>query len=222
MTGTHVQSWVAGYARALEEGTSFNLSSKLMNEGFAEMLAREGIDPESLNPFEESARQVAFARKELVKLPLSTIAKAWLHGVVLNIAAPALAVDPRIRKFNRKSYIDSTGITLVERARNFVSNNDSTYVLWLSIGLASGSAALALQFWGWLLLCRWQPILAVIATLSILYFLLVNGPVASPKYRLPFEPILIVFQAVAIVWLATWLRGRIAERHATDRYHVPC
>ena len=65
MTGTHAQNWIAGYARALEEGTSFNSASKRMNDGFAETLKRDGIDPDSLNSFEESARQLAFAKEEL-------------------------------------------------------------------------------------------------------------------------------------------------------------
>ena len=214
MTGTHVQNWVVGYVRALEEGTSFNANSKLMNATFAEMLARENIDPDSLNPFEESARRIAFAKVQLKEVPFTTIARAWLYGAVLNIAAPALVVEPRIRKFNRNSFVNSSGVTLAERVGSFVSTNNSTYVFWLVFGLATGGVAVLLQFCGWMLLCRWRPVLAVFATLSILYFLLINGPVASPKYRLPFEPILIILQAVAIIELVSRMRRLSSERSA--------
>ena len=33
-------------------------------------------------------------------------------------------------------------------------------------------------------------------------FLLVTGPVTSPKYRMPMEPILVLLQAIAFVCLA--------------------
>jgi hypothetical protein len=41
------------------------------------------------------------------------------------------------------------------------------------------------------------------------YFLLLNGPVATPKYRLPMEPVLIVLAAIPL--------ARIAERFLPRR-----
>jgi len=32
----------------------------------------------------------------------------------------------------------------------------------------------------------------------ILYFLIINGPIGSAKYRIPFEPILIIYLAFSI------------------------
>jgi hypothetical protein len=34
------------------------------------------------------------------------------------------------------------------------------------------------------------------------YFLVLNGPVASPRYRLPLEPVLLVLAAVPLARLA--------------------
>jgi hypothetical protein len=41
------------------------------------------------------------------------------------------------------------------------------------------------------------------------YFLLLNGPVATAKYRLPMEPVLIVLAAIPL--------ARIVERHCPVR-----
>jgi hypothetical protein len=39
------------------------------------------------------------------------------------------------------------------------------------------------------------------------YFVLFNGPVIGPKYRLPMEPVLIVLAAISLAWLAKiWRR----------------
>lgn len=204
MAGTHTQGWVVGYAQAIDKGTSFSSNSKILNEEFADILASENIDPESLTPFEESSRRTTFAKEKLMEMPASVLVRAWFHGVIINIAAPALLVDPRIRAFNSKSFIETLGFTTVERVINFIVNNDSRYIFWIIFGLSVGVIALALQIWGWLLVCRWKPIWAMFSTSTILYFLLINGPVASPKYRLPFEPILIIFQAIAIIGITSY------------------
>jgi hypothetical protein len=51
------------------------------------------------------------------------------------------------------------------------------------------------------MLARTMPWAAVFAFGVVAYFLLVNGPVASPKYRLPMEPVLIVLAAIPLARL---------------------
>jgi hypothetical protein len=46
-----------------------------------------------------------------------------------------------------------------------------------------------------------RPWAAVFAAGVVGYFLLLNGPVATAKYRLPMEPVLIVLAAIP---LARW------------------
>jgi hypothetical protein len=46
----------------------------------------------------------------------------------------------------------------------------------------------------------------LVAAGGVLYFLLISGPIVSPKYRLPFEPGLIILQAMALVDLWPWLK----------------
>jgi len=40
---------------------------------------------------------------------------------------------------------------------------------------------------------------------TILYFLIINGPIGSAKYRIPFEPILIIYLAFSIAALKNYL-----------------
>jgi hypothetical protein len=51
----------------------------------------------------------------------------------------------------------------------------------------------------------------IFGCLLIAYFLLINGPVGAPKYRLPFEPIMIIFQAIALSSIGSWL-GRVRDQ----------
>jgi hypothetical protein len=46
-----------------------------------------------------------------------------------------------------------------------------------------------------------KPWAAALAGAVLAYFLLLNGPVAAPKYRLPMQPVLIVLAAIPLAWL---------------------
>jgi hypothetical protein len=72
-----------------------------------------------------------------------------------------------------------------------------------------GIAFSILQFTETWRLFRVDPRLSSILLLIIIYFMLVTGPIMSPKYRLPTEPLLIIFCATAMLrrWL-TWNRER--------------
>ena len=65
---------------------------------------------------------------------------------------------------------------------------------------------LVLEAIGFVMLARMLPWAALFAGGVVGYFLLVNGPVATPKYRLPMEPVLIVLAAIPL--------ARLVERTA--------
>jgi hypothetical protein len=52
------------------------------------------------------------------------------------------------------------------------------------------------------MLVRGLPFAAVLALGVLAYFLLLSGPVASPKYRLPIEPVLLVLGAIPLAAIA--------------------
>jgi hypothetical protein len=56
----------------------------------------------------------------------------------------------------------------------------------------------------------WASILILASWIG--YILLVSGPVASPKYRLPLEPPLMVLSGAGFVALREWLKVRPVQR----------
>jgi hypothetical protein len=77
----------------------------------------------------------------------------------------------------------------------------------LILGLITMLPFLALEGIGFVMLARTAPWAAVFAGGVLAYFLLLNGPIAAPKYRLPMEPVLIVLAAIPL--------ARVAERKTT-------
>jgi hypothetical protein len=60
---------------------------------------------------------------------------------------------------------------------------------------------LMLEAIGFVMLARRMPWAAVFAGAVLAYFLLLNGPVAAPRYRLPLEPVLLVLAAMPLARL---------------------
>jgi hypothetical protein len=135
------------------------------------------------------------------ELPLKAYALAWLEGMAINLGAPALIGDPRVRALARPSFYHTPGSSLWEKARSYLFADTGLYQLLLIIGLIAMLPFLALQAIGFVMLARTMPWAAVFAAGVIAYFLVVNGPVASAKYRMPIEPVLIVLAAIPLAAL---------------------
>jgi 4-amino-4-deoxy-L-arabinose transferase-like glycosyltransferase len=215
-TGTHILGWVVGYSQALERGESFEITTHRLSK---KLLARRKAQPDTkrLTSFEASRERISLAQEELARMSVSSILKAWLVGVAVNLAAPVTVIDPRIRALNKNSYYNSVGDSLAARLLNFLADNDSSYIGWLFVGLITGTIALAFQIAGWAILFRRQFWPAILAMLFILYILLINGPIGSPKYRLPMDPVFIILQSIAIVSL--WKNWR--HRSTKKLWSVP-
>ena len=204
--GSHFSNWIVGSLSSFERGTSFSEAARDIQLKLQAKTEGGRAKLEAMNDFEYAAAQANFAKQEFKKFPLQSILKAWAYGAALNLGSPAIAIDPRIRSYNRNSLMDSTGTTITERLWKFIDGNHPTYLTWVVVGLTASVLCAALQFGGWILLLRNAFWPAVFGALAIAYFLLVSGPVGAPKYRLPYEPILIIFQAVAILALYKRLR----------------
>jgi hypothetical protein len=150
------------------------------------------------NPFRRAALQTELAREEMGRLPLAAYAKAWLEGMVVNLAAPALLADPRVRALPKPSFYNTAGTTLWQRARAYLFEQPGAYQILLLLGLLAMLPFLALEAVGFVMLAWSKPWAAALAGAVLAYFLLLNGPVAAPKYRLPMEPVLIVLAAIPL------------------------
>ena len=77
--------------------------------------------------------------------------------------------------------------------------------MYVTMLISSGVAALIisiLQFSGFVVQMQKSKMIAVLSGLTVIYFIIINGPVGSPKYRMPIEPILIVWLGCALLSLS--------------------
>ncbi len=182
------------------DGTPFQVTLDRMEGRYQQALSARGL-PADANPFVRSAIKAEIAREEMARLPPAAYAKAWLEGMVVNLGAPALLADPRVRALPKPSFYNTPGASLWEKARAYVLDDPGRYQLLLVAGLLAMLPFLVLEAVGLVMLARTQPWAAVFAGGVLAYFLLLNGPVATAKYRVPMEPVLIVLAAIPLARL---------------------
>ena len=169
-----------------------------VNRAFSEKLRIEGLDLEKIGPFEKSDFQVGMALYYLKKVPVVAFAKAWLFGITKNLFAPAIIDFSYLLNLERPHFFYSKGAKFTERAKNFIRNLPGFFGWTVIVSIVILISARILQLFGFILIVRNKIWDAIFFFLIISYFLIVCGPVGYAKYRLPFEPILIIFLAIGI------------------------
>ena len=210
-TGTHALMWVVPLAREYAWGVPFERSGQEMRARAEAYLARQGLSGQPLDPFEMSDLQMAVAAEALGEMSVWDLAKAWGAGAAINLLAPSIMTVPKISTMDRPRFYETEGGTAVGKIWAFLSDTRNRLFTALVIPAALLTAFLrgveltAMARIGRLLPAGRALFLLVVAG----YILAVTGPVTGVKYRIPIEPTLTVFLAVALVWAVdAWRRRR--------------
>jgi hypothetical protein len=198
-TGDYLAFWIVPLVAERADGTPYQVSVDRMDARYRQAPRR---DASALsNPFVQSGVKAELAREEMARLPARAFVAAWLEGAVVNLGAPAVLADPRVRALPKPSFYNTPGAGLWQKARAYLLDDPGRYQLLLVAGLVGMVPFLALEAVGFVMLARSLPWAAVFAGGVLAYFLLIGGPVATPKYRLPMEPVLIVLAAIPLARL---------------------
>ena len=132
---------------------------------------------------------------------------AWIRSSLLNIATSSVLLDARVRKLNHPSFTETENIIQWNK-KLFLEKEYIVYgrVLLVSL-ILSIFTALAFMV-GLYYSIRENIIISVLSVCIIAYFCLITGPVISPKYCLPFLPIIIYFQSIALERLFHFINNR--------------
>lgn len=182
--GLHLALWVAPLVKEAKDGTPWQTT---FDRNQAEMNRR--FPTAAGNIFELSERYTEIAREQLAELGVAAMAKAWIMGAAINLGAPAIILSPPVSQLPRTGFYGTPGDSPVAKIWNFLFHSDNALYAWLLlVGIAGVVVMRAIQTAGVAILVgqgRWAE-LALFA-LWTGYILAINGPVASPKYRLPLE-----------------------------------
>ncbi|MBI5899430.1 MAG: glycosyltransferase family 39 protein [Rhodocyclales bacterium] len=197
--GAHSAFWVVPLVMQAKDGTPWE-------KGVAEMRRRveSRFGPDTDDAAENSRRHSLVAAEAMAELGAVAVVKAWLYGAAINLGAPIGTVFPPLAQLPRTGFFATSGSSLPEKVINFLFHSDSAAFAWSTlIGILGVIAYRLLQLRGMTIALVRQPQLPTVLLLLgwAAFILLVNGPVASPKYRLPIEPVLMVLAAIGYVSL---------------------
>jgi len=217
-SGIHLALWVAPLVKESSDGTPWQHSYDEMQRQ-----VEERYPAPTANPFEQSRRYYEIAREELARLGIRAMTKAWLVGVAINLGSPAIILSPPILSLPRTGFYATPGVTPLDKIKNFLFHSkNATYTWILLIGIAGVAAMRLIQLIGLIALLQDRRHLSGLCLfgLWIAYVLAVNGPVASPKYRLPIEPPLMVFAGAGLsVLVGRFLNGQHHAKAAQTSDH---
>lgn len=203
-SGVHLAQWIVPLVKEAQDGTPWE-------NGAAQMAKRvkDRFGSTEAGPFESSRRHAEVGREALKELGVGAIAKAWIIGAAINLGAPAIVLSPPVSRLPRTGFFGTRGDSPLDKIVNFLFRSDNAAFAWLLVaGIAGAAAVRLLQLCGLVALVREERAWASVLLLALwcVYILTVNGPVASPKYRLPMEPALAILTGAGYLTLRNWIR----------------
>lgn len=193
-TGMHLARWIVPLTRQASDGTPWRQGYLDIEKKLEDRFGEGNVEA-----FELSRRYSEIATEELRKLGVAPILKAWAFGAAINLGSPAIILSPPIAQMPRQGFYDTAGTTMMQKIWNFLFREPgSIYALALLSGIAGVAAMRLIQIWSVARLLTNvanYPAMLLFAG-WVCYILVVNGPVASPKYRLPIEPVLVVMTGI--------------------------
>ena len=106
--GDHLAFWIVPLVKQRAYGTPYETSVQRMQALYEQRLAERSLEAQS-NPFARASMKIELARQQLARLPLKAIVESWIEGMIVNLAAPALIADPRVRALSKPSFYETPG-----------------------------------------------------------------------------------------------------------------
>jgi 4-amino-4-deoxy-L-arabinose transferase-like glycosyltransferase len=208
--GDHLAIFIVPLAKEMQDRTPFTVTAEQMVER-----ANQRFGPPSTDPFEQSRRYQQIGWEALRNdIRLSALAKSWASGIFINLASPAHLLSPPVSRLPRTGFYGTPGGSFVEKVFNYAFRSGNATYGWLLalgiIGLAAIRSVQAIGLWALVIERRhWSKL--VFAASWIAFLLLLNGPIASPKYRLPLEPLFNILTGAGIVSICAWRKPSTAS-----------
>jgi hypothetical protein len=200
-SGSHAAYWMVPGVLTISQNLDRKSSVALVNKKIEE---NGGL---TASPYKDSKIMLDVSRDILSKESVIYISYAWLRSSALNIIASPILIDVRVRNLTHPSFAQEGNI--IKWMKSIIANKDSLIyfnILLLSsiVSLYSGITFII----GYYIFFKSNFNLSLISIFIIMFFCLITGPTVSPKYCLPYIPIIFYLQAISIDKLFTFIKKR--------------
>jgi 4-amino-4-deoxy-L-arabinose transferase-like glycosyltransferase len=213
--GDYLALWIVPLAKEVQDRTPY---ADTVDNVTQRTTARFGVP--SSNPFEQSRRFQEIGWEMLRNdIKPTALAASWATGILINLVSPAHLLSPPVAALPRAGFYGTPGDSFFGKVWNYAFRSGNALYSWLLIVGSVGLAAIrAIQLLGIWALARQRQYCAriVFAGSWIVFLLILNGPIASPKYRLPLEPLFNIMTGAGLL-VILGNRGRAAFKKQETR-----
>jgi hypothetical protein len=200
-SGSHVAYWmvpgVLSISQNLDRKSSVDFVNREINK----------IGGLTNSPYKDSKTMLNISKEILSNESLFYISYAWLRSSALNIIVSPILIDSRVRNMTHPSFAQEGNI--IKWVKSIIANKES--LIYLNIILLSSILSLfsGLAFIiGYFIFFKSNFYLSIISIFIIMFFCLITGPTLSPKYCLPYLPIILYLQAISTDKLFLFIKKR--------------
>lgn len=190
-TGTHLAYWVVPMILSESEGLKRSDALKIIKDEKNKYLFTN-------DPYKNDVILRSIGISALADVSLSKVIYAWGKGILINLSAPSVVLDKKLRNLPHPSYYEvSNPIKWLQS----LASDKKYYNYLLIISLASITSIFSIfsLIIGPVLLYKENKYVSYFCLLYVLYFMIITGPVLSPKYIFPILPCIFLYQAVTLV-----------------------
>ncbi|MEC8100064.1 MAG: glycosyltransferase family 39 protein [Pseudomonadota bacterium] len=193
-SGSHLAYWVIPGVLDFEEDETKNSYNMNMRQ-LSIKLEKEN------NPFKRSNALKEEAFDTLLSVNKTSIVLAWIKGAFFNTFAPPIMLDKRVRDLNHPSFYENNRNIKKWTIKILSEKSYTKYKIFLLFSFFTALVFTFLYTFGVYFSIKYYFKDLVIFYIINFYFLVITGPVFSPKYIHPILPILIIFQALTLMKL---------------------
>lgn len=200
--GTHTLNWIVPAVYQYSGEGSYQDGLTFAKNHLENTMNADGLLELPSNPFKKSDYQMRVAREALTELGLLNMMHAWTVGAVINFLSPSAAFAPIVREMEHPSFYATPGYGVVEKLINYVtSTNGLVYLIIIISGTLISFIFIVASLAGLYSILKSDPsseqknAILILSVFLIVYFLAITGPIVGVKYRLPLEPIMVLYVA---------------------------
>ena len=200
-SGSHASYWMVPGVLSVSKGLDREASINFVNKEIAKYGGLTGDN------YKDSKHMLKVSKDIIYKESIFDVSYSWLRSSFLNIIISPILIDNRVRNMQHPSFANNGNIikwitSLFEDKKTFLYAT----ILFLSL-LLSLFTGISLVV-GFYIFANTHMYLSIISFLIIGYFCFITGPTISPKYCLPYVPILFYIQAISLDKLLSFIKKR--------------
>ncbi len=199
-SGSHIAYWMVPGVLSVSKGMDRKSAVNFVNK---ELDKFGGITNE---PYKDSNNKISVSIDILKNQNFYDITYSWLRSSIINTISSSILIDYRVRSLAHPSFANEGNIgKWIETL--FLNKQYFVYLIVLIITLLFSLYSIFSITIGYYIFIKSSLLTSLISILVIMFFCIITGPTISPKYSLPYLPILIYLQAIAFDKLILFIKN---------------